>query len=57
MVEVAIYDKLVYEVCPDPRNTRAVQSCEEAYRRGVYVSRSVYYVNRRDLPPPLPPPE
>ena len=51
-VEVVIYDELVCEAHPDPRNTRAVQDCEEAYRRGVCVSRSVYYVNRSDLPPP-----
>ena len=43
-VKVTVYDRLLYHVCPDPKNAPLCKVVEEGYLRGEFVAKQDYWL-------------
>ena len=45
-IECICYDRLSFQVCPDPKDTQRCQEVEEQYHQGQYVARETFWITK-----------
>lgn len=43
-IECTCYDRLIFQVCPDPKDVQRCQTVQKAYELGQYVAIQVFWI-------------
>ncbi len=48
-IEVVCYDKILFYICPNPKNRALCEILEQQYRLNIYVAKETYKIRECDL--------